>query len=174
MTIDSYEPIVKIGNTIYTKAAVFDVIGDVEMGETDSDRRRHLPFGGPFFSFKGFGGCMSFSPNSNNAFSNPSGFGHPSSNSPCSAFQSPFNGFSHSSDVMFGINHDHQEPHYMFSTHNDFHFSLGSSMYYQDNTLNLHIHFPFNIFGAMDQHFHVSAPFTPLPDVSYNFGCSFR
>ena len=173
VTIDNYEPILKLGNTLYTQAAVFDVTGDIDMGDSDSDRRRHTTVGGPFYNFFGTGGSMSFSPSGNDAFSGASGSGHPSSHGPCSAFSAPMNGFSQSSDVMFGENHNHDERHYMFSTHNDYHHSPGTSLHYENNMLNMHVHYP-SPFGNHDNHYHVTVPFWPTAGEAYNFGASFR
>lgn len=177
ITLDSYEPIVQIGKTLYTASGKLDVTGEVKVDDTDGDRRRHFMFGGPSFNFFGGGGCMSFSQN-NAGFTNSFNMGHPSSNSPCSAFATPWNGFSHSSDVMFGFGHDQSQSHYMFTTHNDYHHSSGSSMHFQDNMLHMHVHYPQTNPWLMnfnyDHHYHLAVPFFPQFGVPYNFGCSFK
>lgn len=177
MTVDSYEPILQLGDTIYTKAAVFDVTGEVTLQESDTDRRRHFPFSGPCFNFFGGGGSMAFSPSANGAFSGSSDLSYPSSHNPCSAFATPWNGFSQSSDVMFGMGHDHMTPHYMYTTHGDYHDSPGSSMFYWNNMLHMHVHYPQNnpyTNVNIDVHYNITVPFFPTYGIVYNFGTSFR
>ena len=182
LTIDDFGPIAMLGNTLYSNAAVFDVIGDVSV-LTPSNRRRdpHHEHEHHGYDFHGHGGCLVHSSHHGGSFAGPAS-GHPTSHSPQSSFHNPGDGYCYSANIMFGPDHDHHHPHYLFTTHGDHHHEPGASLCYHNGKLDFHEHHhePHHEHHHgphpgehHDHHHHVSVPFNPIYGVSYDIAVSY-
>ena len=197
MTLDSYEPIAQLGNTIYTAAAVLEVIGDVEVIQPSSVSRRRRDDhhhddhhdDHHHMHFHHDGGCVQYSDSLNAGFSGSSSSSHPASHSSCSAFSKPRDGFAYSADVTVGDHHSHKKDHCLFDVKGDPEMSLC----FHDNklTFKLHEHHPHPGHGGHPssphgapgghhdhEHEHhkleMEVNFNPQPGTQYNIAVSYR
>lgn len=181
MTFDSYEPVARIGNTVYAKSAVFDATGDISVFTTGRRRGGHDHHHG--YDFHGSGGCLSYSSTHNSGFmsSPPSGV-LSSSHSANSAFGNPSAGYSYTANIMFGYDHDHHHhTHYMYTTHGDHHHHPGSSLRYHDHKLQMDVHEHHTTHDSHhhhhhneDHHYKLSCPFYPIHGQTYSITSSYR
>ena len=172
MAVDEYEIVGATSNLLITKSAIFDVTGDVSFSysKPHSPARQKRDNYRSSSHFYGNGGSFTYSTSHIGGLSNSghSTYGHPPSNNRCASILASLSGFSHSSHMSFGHNHDHSSTSYLYTTHGTSHYSPGASMHYCYNKLNMHVH------NHMNEHYHVSAPFYPKPNVIYNICSSFR
>lgn len=185
MNLDNYDPIVSVGNTVYTSSAVFDVNGDVSIVTSESEARKRSPHNHHhhehhYTHFHGHGGCMTYSSHHSSGFSSGTTTGsYPSSLSPCSAFGTPHDGFTFTSDIIFGHDHHHHgHNHYLFTTHGNHYHSPGSSLCYNNHHLTFHVH---EHHGHHDHHHHdehhhheVKIDFHPQPGHTYTVTATYR